>query len=426
MPPFGRSLLLAKFLLYLLLAAIARQPGAEAKSACVADPNRFYVATDGSDADDGSACHPWATLQHAANTVNAGNTVVVEDGTYNQSLYISRGGTATSPITFVSEHKHGAVIAPNGSYTSDSAIISFSGTSVGYVTIKNFDIMDAAGSSSLKWGIRALGNHVSILGNKVHHIDAGPNAPCSSGAAIGPQDYGLVDGNIIYDIGPPRPGKHCYYIHGIYTQGSNTMVTNNIVYDVYQGTAMNANNPGLTNDSFVNNLFFHNGANNVGGDGIPSGGELSIICQGTDGSPTTGGCSGLFIANNILMGDQPGGAYCLQNNGGWTNVVITNNLVHNCGSDLNNQRSWPYTWQNTINADPLLVNYQPNGGGDYHLTSTSPAINKGTSVRAPSVDFDGTSRDPRNIDIGPYAARGAQDSRPRANTGGQDYRLKSR
>lgn len=381
---------------------------------CAVDLSQRYVATNGSNANDGSALHPWASLQHAADAVNPGQTVVVADGTYRQSLYITRGGTATASVTFRSQHKHGAVIAPNGSYTSDSAIISFSGTSVGYVTIKDFDIMDAAGSSGLRWGIRALGNHVSILGNKVHHIDAGPNAPCRRGAAIGPQDYGLVDGNLVYDIGPPRPGTHCYYIHGIYTQGSNTVVTNNIVYDVYQGTAMNANNPGLTNNSFVNNLFFHNGSDNVGGDGIPSGGELSIICQGTDGSPTTGGCSGLFIANNILMGDQPGGGYCLQNNGGWTNVLITNNLVYNCGSDLNNQPSWPYTWQNTVKADPLLVNYRPDGGGDYHLTSNSPAISKGIGVRAPSVDFDGITRDLRHIDIGAYVARTPHDLRPSA------------
>ena len=363
----------------------------------------YFVATNGSDSNSGDVCHPWATLQHAANTVNPGSTVVVEDGTYNQSLYISRGGTATAPITFKSQHKHRAVIAPNGSYTSDHAIISFNSPSIGYVTIKDFDIMDAAASSSLTWGIRALGNHVTIVGNKVHHIDAGPNAPCSRGAAIGPEDYGLVDGNIIYDIGPPRPGTHCYYIHGVYTQGSNTMVSNNIVYNVYQGSALDVNVGGgahVTNDSFVNNLAFRNGSNNVGGDGVVSGGAFGVVCQSTDGQP----CSGLVIANNIVMDNTSVGGQDMACQGpGWTNVTLTNNIRYNAGPDcINDRGSWP-GWTNDSTANPLLVNYQNDGSGDYHLMSTSPAINKGTTNKAPNHDYDGSPRPyGGGYDIGAY------------------------
>ena len=42
----------------------------------------FFVATNGSDASAGGAAQPWATLQHAVDTVRPGDTVLVESGTY--------------------------------------------------------------------------------------------------------------------------------------------------------------------------------------------------------------------------------------------------------------------------------------------------------------------------------------------------------
>src|SRR5262249_26099829 len=65
----------------------------------------FYVATTGTDSNDGSAAHPWKTIQHAANSVGAGATVFVADGTYNEcSVAISHSGTSSAPITFQSQN----------------------------------------------------------------------------------------------------------------------------------------------------------------------------------------------------------------------------------------------------------------------------------------------------------------------------------
>jgi hypothetical protein len=56
-----------------------------------------------------------------------------------------------------------------------------------------------------------------------------------------------------------------------------------------------------------------------------------------------------------------------------------------------------------VSSEPLMVNYQPNGSGDYRLLSSSPAIDRGTSVKAPTIDYAGVAR-PRGaaIDIGAY------------------------
>ncbi|MFB3916851.1 MAG: DUF1565 domain-containing protein, partial [Terriglobales bacterium] len=45
----------------------------------------YYVASSGSDSNNGSEASPWATIQHAANIVGPGAIVIVADGTYSDS-----------------------------------------------------------------------------------------------------------------------------------------------------------------------------------------------------------------------------------------------------------------------------------------------------------------------------------------------------
>ena len=43
-------------------------------------PATFYVAPNGADSANGDTTHPWQTIQFAANTITAGDTVVVRAG----------------------------------------------------------------------------------------------------------------------------------------------------------------------------------------------------------------------------------------------------------------------------------------------------------------------------------------------------------
>src|SRR5262245_17647342 len=62
----------------------------------------FYVANGGSDGSDGSTAAPWQTLQHAADAVQAGDTVIVRAGNY-AGFYLETDGTASSRIVFHAE-----------------------------------------------------------------------------------------------------------------------------------------------------------------------------------------------------------------------------------------------------------------------------------------------------------------------------------
>jgi hypothetical protein len=64
--------------LSIVLALLILAPSTSAQG------NVYYVAPGGSDDDDGSIDHPWATVEHAGRTAGPGDTVLVRGGTYDE------------------------------------------------------------------------------------------------------------------------------------------------------------------------------------------------------------------------------------------------------------------------------------------------------------------------------------------------------
>ena len=63
----------------------------------------YYVATDGDDENSGSIEQPFATIQKAADVMDAGDTCYIRGGTYYQSVEIDGlQGTLSAPVTFAS------------------------------------------------------------------------------------------------------------------------------------------------------------------------------------------------------------------------------------------------------------------------------------------------------------------------------------
>src|SRR5436190_378817 len=60
----------------------------------------YYVSTSGNDSHAGTSTSPWRTIQKAANTLKAGQTAVVNAGTYNERVRIKTSGSPSSIITF--------------------------------------------------------------------------------------------------------------------------------------------------------------------------------------------------------------------------------------------------------------------------------------------------------------------------------------
>jgi Right handed beta helix region/Pel9A-like, right handed beta helix region len=59
----------------------------------------YYIAPTGNDSGPGTLTEPWRTIQHAADTLVAGQTGYILPGTYNEDVTLSRSGSAENPIT---------------------------------------------------------------------------------------------------------------------------------------------------------------------------------------------------------------------------------------------------------------------------------------------------------------------------------------
>jgi hypothetical protein len=66
---------------------------------CTAD-STYYVATTGSDANPGTLSSPFQTIQKCASIATAGDTCLIRQGTYRETVTPANSGTAASPITF--------------------------------------------------------------------------------------------------------------------------------------------------------------------------------------------------------------------------------------------------------------------------------------------------------------------------------------
>ena len=338
----------------------------------------IYVSPTGSDSNPGTQTAPVKTITRADALASAGSTVHVAAGTYyvsapskdNAGIVTRKSGTASARIRFVSDVKWGAKIVVSGTgITWDSR--------GNYVDIDGFQI-----TGSGRHGLLASGAYLTFKNNFIHDLTVSGGCNGSGGAAI--DTYGtvgnvVIDRNIVRNIGYRFIGS-CNTIQGIYIANANNVVTNNIVSGVAMAGIQQWH--GATASTIVNNTTFHN--------------KIGILLGQGDAGTTTGSANN-YVANNIVYDNVAYGVIEMGLMGG--NNRYANNLVARSGT------SWRVkgSVSGSISSDPLFRNYLANGTGDYRVYSSSPAIDRGTSTKAPTIDFAGVAR-PRGaaVDVGAY------------------------
>lgn len=352
-----------------------------AQTTALATPlGHLYVATTGSDSNPGTKAAPVKTIARADVLARAGYVIHVAPGIYkvaapssgSAGIRTTKSGTAINRIKFVSDVKWGAKIVFSG--------IGLAWNSKGsYVDIEGFDI-----SGTGRIGLLAEGAKVTITKNFVHDLKVSGGCNGSGGAGIdawGPAGGAIIDSNIVRNIGVQWvAGRTCNTVQGIYVTNQKNIVSNNIISGV-ASVGINSWH-GATDSTIVNNTVFAS--------------KMGIVIGHGDGGATSVGTQNNYVANNIVYRNAYGITEMGKVGG---NNRYPNNLVFNTG------RSWYVkgTVSGTVAAEPQFVNYLATGTGDYRLKSTSPAINKGTAVRAPTLDIAGVAR-PRGgaFDIGAY------------------------
>jgi len=402
----------------------------------------YWVSPSGSDSNNGSATSPYATLQHSMMSLQPGDTLDVEPGTYAGFIvgwdstpansgdpYGTIDGTAGQPITIQSDPSAapGSVIINSRNGETPCGIDLEPGCD--YITIKGLTVTDGNGSIS-DYGIKvAQSNYVNILNNTVYGVG-------KTGIFTSFASDGSIQNNLSYNNGE----------HGIYASNSpsNVQILNNICHDNSNGgIQVNADasqgGPGTAqNLTIANNVIYNNGTTGGGAlnfDGLQNSQVYNNLLYNNhnnglvlyDGDASAGSVDNV-IANNTIV-QAAGAAYALNNNTNSYGNVFYNNVI--LGTMYVDSGSIPAAWSNNI----LLSGYTTGGGNaytfpagiestasalfanaganNYQLSSTSPAVGAGTATDAPGTDILGNPRPSSNgYDIGAYEYQAGAQSPP--------------
>jgi hypothetical protein len=405
----------------------------------------YYVSLSGSDTNPGTLEQPWRTIQKAANTVAAGSTVYIRRGTYNERVNIySRSNTAGPYITFTNYPGEEAILdgtgfaIPHGEglfniyntdyirvsglkvqhsnaagiyvFSSDNVKVDhnrtydtvFSGISVWWsanVVVDSNDIALACNAhpnypaAEENISIGASSSNVEVMNNYVHQAANIPDG-YAGGEGINIKD-GAHDIKVHHNVvhldertdGKPS-NRLAFGLDGWSTETYNISFYDNVAYNNMNGFVIESEAGATVHDVYVyNNIAY----NNIGaGFYIPNWAQNETSLK-----------KNVQFINNTSYNNKYG---IFINSVKIEDVVIRNNIFSQNGTSIQFGSTVPLTQitsdHNLTSEDPKFVN---PAVGDFHLQIGSLAIDNGSPLNAPFLDFAGVSRPQgAGYDIGAY------------------------
>ncbi|MBM4055130.1 MAG: DUF1565 domain-containing protein, partial [Planctomycetes bacterium] len=204
----------------------------------------YYVSTNGNDNYPGSSSQPWRTIQKAADTAEAGSTVFVMGGIYNEAVTINVSGSSEDGyITFRNYEDETPVVEGTGIVVPKGNNGLFFIEDQSYLCIQGFEIRNYTSSETdvvpVGIHIRGAGNHYQIKNNQIHGIEtnAGVDDDLLGADAHGIAVYGtsdtaslsnvIIEGNELYDL--KLGSSEALVFNG---NVEDFTVTGNIIHDV--------------------------------------------------------------------------------------------------------------------------------------------------------------------------------------------------
>ena len=207
----------------------------------------LYVSTRGNDYADGAGtlAKPFLTLSHAVTVVEAGDTILLADGTYPEAVSMKRSGAPGHYITIRAAHPGMAkLVVGSGADYSALALVG-----VGWVRVQGLNVQ-----SEKDHGIQLENSHhIQLVGNTCQ--DCG-----GSGISAVAGDYFLVEANTVFG----NAGINIHQTSGISIyqprafdteEGFHIVIRRNMVYDNVESaliTAKHTDGNGIILDDFHN------------------------------------------------------------------------------------------------------------------------------------------------------------------------------
>jgi hypothetical protein len=258
---------------------------------------------------------------------------------------------------------------------------------VGWLVIEGLELRN--GSE----GVKLMNTHDIILRKNYIHDNANQGI-------LGASARVTIDQNVIARTGLQSSQFH---EHGIYMQGTDIAITNNLIdsnhaygiqiaaYSYNSGTHAVPEYAGATNWLISNNTI---ALQDVRG---------GIIVWNAGTAP-----SGITVQNNIFYrnSESTNGDNAVGYLGSYNNIVVRNNLSYTTSGSA----SLPSGNGNIVGQDPRFVDLSVS---NFRLQSNSPAINTGIAQLTPSVDIAGVLRPQGSApEIGAYEFGGTADTTP--------------
>ncbi len=396
----------------------------------------YYVSNNGSNGNTGAMNSPFQTIQFAVNFVAPGDSILVYDGTYEESVNISNSGNSGQYCYIGSLNPQGAKIVLPLSFYNDGIKITGS-----HWKIQGFEIYDAnLTNEDYGHGIHVFNtHHIEIINNHIH--DCG-----GSGIQFNQFDHALIENNRCYRNAKYNPfqcsGISLYQARAVdNVDGYHVIIRNNISFDNVNintdGNGETTDGNGIIIDDFLNTqsqdfntpfphrtLVENNLCYNNGGKGLHTffsdhvdffnntahHNNYDLLNVGTFRAELSTAFSNDVVWRNNIGVANPGEGILSFNNailvGYADDVTFENNITFNgvpgeisIFFDNTSLTISNFNASNLLGINPLFSNAISN---DFTLSSTSPAINAGSDNIVSFVDLLYSTRLPGSVDIGCY------------------------
>jgi hypothetical protein len=421
-----------------------------------------YYADNTASSGSGTLASPWNSIQKGLDNIGAGDTLYVRgdsQGRIYQETLDFPSGTSSKPVSLKAYPgekvivKTSSKMGMSGSYMVIEGIVfdhqndgsDFFSIKGNYITFRNCeirngarDLFDVSGDyltiddsviHDAKWsggdahcvvanpgtkGLTLRGNTIYNCGGDGLQMYASDSTSTSSYST----DL-LVEGNTFYNQ-PGFTGENALDFKGV----NNALIKNNEMYGFSTNKAFVVQK-GPSNIHVENNVIHdsHRGVEFRGEAGKSQSGQKfigNVLYNFDEYALKFDDVSDSVVYHNTI--DNGGGDSIRIEGGGLKNSKIKNNLIYNTGSPKtegmsnveHDHNGWFSSSAGGLSGTGDITGSNPGfvnaGSHDYHLTSTSPAIDKGVDVGLP---YSGSAPD-----LGAYEYGGSQ---PQKCSDGTEY-----